>query len=100
MLSFYYNLEKVSKGTPSHSFIKKDAPHDNATHFVFRTSIKSKFDVVRISELFKKVPEILQWHIDLKDREKVMYLKCIHLKASDIRSMVQKRNIDIEEMPI
>jgi copper chaperone len=66
---------------------------------VFKTNLRLKKDLRRISEKISKEPRIKLWHVDIRDTDKVLRIEAVDLTAADIIQLIKHAGYHCEELP-
>lgn len=65
---------------------------------VFRTNIKNKKHVDRVSQVMYNLKDILRWNVDLLDRDKILRIETQHVSPRLIEVSLQKAGYDCSEL--
>lgn len=87
-------IEKVFEEEDASTFSSKKEP----TCFVFKTSLQSKKEVDKISEVIESLPGILEWSVDLDNWEKVLRIVCVGINASEIAQILRQEGVQLKKM--
>ncbi|MBO9637533.1 hypothetical protein [Siphonobacter aquaeclarae] len=66
---------------------------------VFKTSVHSPSDVVRLEDLLETDDRILRWNVDLEDVDKVLRIVSNTLTAPDVIRLLGAKGFTCEELP-
>jgi len=65
---------------------------------VFRTNIKNKKQVAKVSELMYDLDDILRWNVDLHDRDKVLRIETHQLSPRQVETLLNEAGYLCEEL--
>ena len=65
---------------------------------VLKTSIVTSFDLLRAGMLLFPHPQIIDWHVDLEDCDKVLRIECDELNEVDIVGILREAGIEAERL--
>ena len=65
---------------------------------VLKTSIVTSFDLLRAGMLLFPHPQIIDWHVDLEDCDKVLRIECYGLNEADIAEILKEAEVDAERL--
>ena len=66
---------------------------------VFKTNIRYKKNVSSIMPHLQSITGIMEWNVDLEDRDKILRVKTLDVMPSSIESVVQAAGYYCEELP-
>jgi hypothetical protein len=66
---------------------------------VFKTNLRHKKDLKRISTTIRKEPRIRAWHVDRADTDKVLRIEAVDIRAIDIIQLIKQAGYQCEELP-
>lgn len=66
---------------------------------VFKTSVHSPSDVVRLEDLLRTDERILRWNVDLEDVDKVLRIVSNTLTAPEVIRLLGDKGFLCEELP-
>ncbi len=67
--------------------------------FIFRTTIHTANDRLRVAQVFDNLPGVNKWTVDLDDCDRVLRVVCTNLAPSRIERGVQALGYECEELP-
>ncbi len=70
---------------------------NNQTVLVFKTNIRKRSEVEKLSSVFNK-PEIIKWNIDLDDCDKVLRVVTTRLSYADIIMETSEKGFECVEL--
>lgn len=88
-------IDKMPEKTSYLNFTKKEIDC-----LVFRTSINSEAEVLRISETLNTFNGILKWSVDLDNWEKILRIECKNVSSATILSLLASKKIIASELPV
>lgn len=65
---------------------------------VFKTNIRTQYDVNSIKPVLDAIPQILRWNIDTEDIDRVLRIESGGLTVSDIIQLINKAGYDCEDL--
>ena len=65
---------------------------------VLKTSIVTRFDLLKVDMLLFSHPQIFNWHVDLDDCDKVLRIECYGLNESDIAGILKEAGFEAERL--
>lgn len=66
---------------------------------VFKTNLRNKKDLRRISANIGQEPRIKMWHVDTTDIDKVLRIEAVDITAPDIIALMEQAGYHCEELP-
>ncbi len=66
---------------------------------VFKTNLRFKKDLNRISATLNKEPRIKIWNVDTGDIDKVLRIESINMGVDDIIKIIKQTGYQCEELP-
>lgn len=67
---------------------------------IFKTNIANDFKVRKVNSLFAYTPEILDWSVDMEDRDKVLRVEASDTSNEhDIIELVENCGLSCEALP-
>ena len=70
----------------------------NRKILVLKTSIGTRLDLLRADKLLSHHPQIINWHVDLEDYDKVLRIECCGLSEADIAEILKKAELKAERL--
>ncbi len=67
--------------------------------FIFRTSIHTADDQLRVSQVFDNLLGVSKWTVDLDDCDRVLRVVCTGLAPSHIEHGIRALGYECEELP-
>ncbi|QHT69945.1 hypothetical protein GXP67_26510 [Rhodocytophaga rosea] len=74
-------------------------PTIRADVLVFKTNLRLKKDLKRISANISKEPRIKLWHVDTADTDKVLRIEAVDISATDIIQLIEQAGYQCAELP-
>ena len=71
----------------------------HADILVFKTNLRRKKDLKRISGSINKEPRIRMWNVDTADRDKVLRIESVNISVHDIINIIEQAGYQCEELP-
>ena len=65
---------------------------------VFKTNIRYKKNISSVTPHLQSVTGIMEWNVDLKDRDKILWIKAIDVIPASIENLVQGAGYYCEEL--
>ena len=65
---------------------------------VFKTSIVTHLDMLQAGMLLSPHPQIINWHVDLEDCDKVLRIECYGLNEADIVEILKETGIEATKL--
>jgi tRNA G26 N,N-dimethylase Trm1 len=72
---------------------------EKADILIFKTNLRFKKDLRKISTSIQGDPRIKIWHVDVWDIDKVLRIESVDIKAKEIIQMVKHAGYQCEELP-
>lgn len=66
---------------------------------VFRTSLQTKQDVIKLAHCFNSLPEFTGWNVDLEDCDNVLRLEGKWIDVDKVQALVRQAGFKCEELP-
>ena len=71
----------------------------DAQIMVFKTNLRLKKDLNRISATLNKEPRIKIWNVDTADIDKVLRIESVDMEVNDIIKIIRQTGYQCEELP-
>ena len=72
---------------------------EDAQIMVFKTNLRLKKDLNRISSTLSKEPRIKIWNVDTGDIDKVLRIESVDMEVDDVINIFKQNGYHCEELP-
>lgn len=66
--------------------------------YIFKTSVKTKQEEIRVGELLSKHQEIINWNFDLEDCDHILRINSLELRSLEIIHVLVSNGFECEEL--
>ena len=65
---------------------------------IFKTNIRFSKEIKRVEEVFKYIPNVLSWHVDREDVDKVLRIESVTNNKEEIINLIKQEGYVCEEL--